>query len=219
MQRYFISSSVKEDPPLSEGESNISKEKMMTFKKVSTKGYEPFGLKFDGDGFYFKANSDNDRITGTSHGDHLSGGGGNDILSSGAGDDLLSGGAGSDVLKGGAGVDTFVFSHGPTDGGIDRITNFNAKAGEKIMLNAYAFEALEVSPKTPVDPDAKDMGPLAASNFRIGAEAHDANDRIVYNKATGALYYDADGNGSGEAIQFAQLKAGAALSVENFFIF
>ncbi len=191
----------------------------MSFKKYSTKGYEPFGLKFDGDGFYFKANSADDRIVGTRSDDHLSGGGGNDVLNGGAGNDLINGGAGNDVLKGGAGVDTFVFSRDLVDAGIDHITDFNSKVGEKIMLNAYVFEALDVSPKLPVDPDARDRGPLAASNFCIGKTAQDADDRLVYDKASGALYYDADGNGSGAAVQFAQFKAGTALSAECFFIF
>ena len=159
------------------------------------------------------------RITGTKDDDHLSGGGGSDVLNGGAGKDLLNGGAGDDVLKGGAGVDTFVFSRDLDDAGVDRITDFNSKAGEKIMLNAYVFEALEVGRSCPVDPDAKDRGILAASNFCIGKSAQDADDRLVYDKATGALYYDADGNGAGEAIQFAQLKAGTALSAECFFIF
>jgi Ca2+-binding RTX toxin-like protein len=70
-----------------------------------------------------------------------------------------------------------------------------------------------------VDADARDSGPLAASNFCIGKSAKDADDRRVYDKATGALYNDADGNGAGEAIQFAQLKAGAALSADCFIIF
>ncbi|MGF9758344.1 hypothetical protein AAII07_24385 [Microvirga sp. 0TCS3.31] len=59
--------------------------------------------------------------------------------------------------------------------------------------------------------------PLRTSS--IGKSAKDADDRLVYDKATGALYYDADGNGAGEAIQFAQLKAGAALSADCFIIF
>jgi Ca2+-binding RTX toxin-like protein len=191
----------------------------MSFKKFGTKGYHPFGITFEGGGFYFKANSDNDRITGTKNGDHLSGGGGNDVLNGGAGTDLLNGGAGNDVLKGGAGVDIFVFGRDLNDAGIDRITDFNSKMGEKIMLNAYVFEELEVGSKLPVDVGAKDRGILDASNFCIGKNAKDADDRLVYNKGTGALYYDADGNGAGEAIQFAQLKAGAALSAECFFIF
>jgi serralysin len=199
--------------------SHICKEQTMSFKKFSTKGYHPFGITFEGVGFYFKADSADDRITGTRNDDKLSGGGGNDILNGGAGKDLLSGGVGNDVLKGGSGVDTFLFSHDLDKAGIDRITDFNSKIGEKIMLNAYVFEELEVGSKLPVEPGAKDRGTLDASNFCIGKNAKDANDRLIYDKATGALYYDADGNGAGEAIQFAQLKAGAALSADCFYIF
>ena len=190
----------------------------MSYKKVSTKGYSPFGLKFDGDGFIFKADSANDRIMGTKADDHLGGGGGNDTLSGGGGNDLINGGAGSDVLTGGSGVDTFGLG-GDVGKSIDRVTDFKSTIGEKIILNAYVFEDLEVSPKKPVDPDARDSGPLAASNFRLGKSAKDADDRLVYDKATGALYYDADGNGAGAAIQFAQFKAGTALSADCFLIF
>lgn len=191
----------------------------MSYKKFSAKGYKPFGIELDGEGFYFKADAADDRITGTKNDDNLSGGGGSDVLNGGAGKDILSGGAGVDVLKGGAGVDTFVFSRDLTDAGVDRITDFNSKLGENIMLNAYVFEALDVWPKKPVDADARDSGPLAASNFSTGKTAKDADDRLVYDKATGALFYDADGNGAGEAIQFAQFKAGTALSADCFLIF
>jgi Ca2+-binding RTX toxin-like protein len=191
----------------------------MSYKKFSTKGYEPFGIKFDGEGFYFKASSADDRITGTKDDDYLSGGGGRDILNGGAGKDLLNGGARDDILEGGAGVDTFVFSSDLDIAGIDRITDFNGKIGEKIMLNAYVFEELEFGSKLPVDFGAKDLGTLASSNFCLGRSAKDADDRVVYDKATGALYYDADGNGAGAAIQFAQLKAGTALLAECFVIF
>ena len=201
MQLYFATA-FSTDTLLQKAETYMFKETTMSYKKFSTKGYKPFGIELDGEGFYFKADSANDRITGTRNDDNLSGGGGNDVLNGGAGKDILSGGAGDDVLKGGAGVDTFVFSRDLNDAGVDRITDFNSKIGEKIMLEAYVFEALDVWPKQPVDPDARDSGPLAASNFCIG---------------TGAK--DADGNGAGEAIQFAQLKAGAALSAECFFIF
>jgi Ca2+-binding RTX toxin-like protein len=191
----------------------------MSFKKFNIKGYEAFGMKFGGGGFYFKADANDDRINGTRNDDHLSGGGGNDVLNGGAGRDLLNGGAGNDVLKGGVGIDTFVFSRDLSDAGVDRITDFNSRIGEKMMLNAYVFEELEVGSKLPVDFGARDRGTLAASNFCIGKRAKDADDRLVYDKATGALHYDADGNGAGKAIQFAQLKAGTALSAECFFIF
>jgi Ca2+-binding RTX toxin-like protein len=60
-------------------------------------------------------------------------------------------------------------------------------------------------------------GTLSASAFYAAAgatSAHDADDRIVYNKTTGGLYYDADGNKAGgvAAIEFAVLDNHAALT-------
>jgi len=58
-------------------------------------------------------------------------------------------------------------------------------------------------------------GALAAGAFRTGAAAQDADDRILYNSATGALSFDADGNGAGAAVQFAALQAGLSLSASD----
>ena len=37
---------------------------------------------------------------------------------------------------------------------------------------------------------------MKADAFFLCKEAHDANDRILYDKKTGGLWYDADGSGS-----------------------
>jgi Ca2+-binding RTX toxin-like protein len=50
-------------------------------------------------------------------------------------------------------------------------------------------------------------GSLDAGSFvsEAGAQAHDANDFIVYDSSTGALYYDSDGSGAQLQVQFATL--------------
>jgi len=59
-------------------------------------------------------------------------------------------------------------------------------------------------------------GALAAGAFVVGTAAQDADDRIVYNPTTGALFFDADGNGAGAAVQFAVLSGAPALAASDF---
>ncbi len=59
-------------------------------------------------------------------------------------------------------------------------------------------------------------GPLPASAFRLGTAAQDADDRILYDSATGSLYYDADGVGGIAAVQFATVSAGLPLTASDF---
>ena len=49
------------------------------------------------------------------------------------------------------------------------------------------------------------VGNLTAAEFNSGnlTGGQDATDRIVYNSSTGALYYDADGQGGSAAVQIA----------------
>ena len=61
-------------------------------------------------------------------------------------------------------------------------------------------------------------GALKADFFHVGAAAADANDFIVYNKATGALFYDANGSGAGGAIQFATVSNHLALTAGDFVV-
>ncbi|GKS68521.1 hypothetical protein W03_05250 [Nitrosomonas sp. PY1] len=113
-------------------------------------------------------------------------------LNGGAGNDTLDGGLGADRLTGGTGNDIFKFT---TKGQLDKITDYNV-TNDTIQLENAVFKSLMVT------------GTLAASQFRIGVKALDANDFIIYNKATGALLYDADGSGSSAAIPIATVDIG-----------
>lgn len=117
-------------------------------------------------------------------------------LNGSAGNDTLDGGLGVNRLTGGAGNDIFKFTGmGP----VDVIVDYNV-ANDTIQLENSIFTALT----TP--------GMLAAGQFRVGAQALDANDYVIYNSATGALIYDANGNGAGGATQIATIGSGLALT-------
>ena len=59
-------------------------------------------------------------------------------------------------------------------------------------------------------------GGIQAGEFVIGMAAQDGDDRLVYDQASGRLFYDADGNGAGAAVLLAQLSAGTTLSAASF---
>ncbi len=65
-----------------------------------------------------------------------------------------------------------------------------------------------------------EAGILDLENLAKGPNivAADANDFLLYNTTTGALSYDEDGNGAGEAIQIASLTGNPAVSAFDFVI-
>jgi Ca2+-binding RTX toxin-like protein len=127
-------------------------------------------------------------------------------LSGGAGNDLINGMSGADVLAGGAGADSFVFNTALATTGVDTIIDFNV-TDDAIRLENAIFTGLGGA-----------TGILASGFFHIGASAQDANDRIIYNASTGALFYDANGNAAGGVTQLAKLSAGLALSTSDFLV-
>jgi Ca2+-binding RTX toxin-like protein len=143
-----------------------------------------------------KGGSGADRLLGNEAANNLSGGGGND---------LLYGYGGKDVLTGGSGADSFVFASSLTSSSIDTIRDFSVAADTIRLENGY-FQALART------------GTLASSAFHTGSAAHDTSDRIVYNKSTGALYYDKDGTGAAAPVKFAQLAAGLGLTSADFYV-
>jgi serralysin len=100
-----------------------------------------------------------------------------------SGDDLLNGGAGHDVLAGGGGADLFDFSVAVNAANSDRISDFS-HADDTIRLQNAAMRALGVE------------GTLSKYFFHKGAHAHDGNDHIIYNPASGDVFYDKDGTGA-----------------------
>ena len=136
-----------------------------------------------------------DTLTGSSSNDELRGGSGNDTISGLGGNDRIIGGDGADTLTGGLANDTFVFSTALNN--VDTITDFNANATDRIELDDATFSGLIA-------------GALNGANFAAnsGGNAIDGDDRILFDTATGGLYYDADGNGAGAKVLFAQIELG-----------
>ena len=67
-------------------------------------------------------------------------------------------------------------------------------------------------------------GVLSSNQLSTTGVATQATAQIIYNASTGALYYDADGTGSGAAIQFATLgeathPTAASITVSDFIIY
>jgi Ca2+-binding RTX toxin-like protein len=54
--------------------------------------------------------------------------------------------------------------------------------------------------------------------FVNSKKAQDAEDRIVYDKKTGKLYYDQDGTGSKAQVQIATITNKTALKYHDFFV-
>lgn len=151
-------------------------------------------------------NSVSFNLTGNELNNTLIGNAANNTLHGGIGHDTLDGGAGINTLTGGAGQDVFRFS---SAGSTNRITDF-VVIDDTIHLNKTVFNSLVLD------------GVLNAASFKVGAfnSAADADDYIIYNNLTGALYYDAGGNTAGSAavVQIASLSAGLSLTNQDFVV-
>jgi len=119
--------------------------------------------------------------------------------------DYLYGAAGNDYLNGGAAADRFVFNTAlNASTNVDTIADF-AVGVDDIQLSASIFASVGAA--------------LDASELVAGTVALDANDFILYNSATGRLYYDADGTSAGSTtIHFATVAVNTALTTADFLI-
>ena len=147
-----------------------------------------------------------DLLIGMEGNDTLYGEAGGDYLQGGAGADTLVGGAGGDELIGGAGADRFVFDYLGAASERDTVKDFVA-GEDRLVLAGAVFTAF-----------AGRTGAIAASELAIGGAATTADQHLVYNQTTGALYYDADGAGGAAMVQIALLSTRPVLGATDFHI-
>lgn len=145
--------------------------------------------------------SDN-TIAGDVTPDLLLGLAGNDTINGNDGNDGIVGGDGQDILTGGAGSDRFALSGAD----VESITDFNPSQD-------IVFLDFGLSKFPGLTPNAF----LPSNQFHTGVTATTANHRLIYDSNSGALFFDADGNGAIAQQQIAQLSPGLALSHNNLF--
>jgi Ca2+-binding RTX toxin-like protein len=126
---------------------------------------------------------------------------------------MLVGGAGADLLIGGSGGDLFVFDSAIALGAdIDVIQAFSRSQGDKIVLDDDIFTAF----------DAGITGSLAPDQLLQNGEVATGATRLIYDSISGALFYDADGNGETfDPLQFGQVGSTThpvKLTAGDFFI-
>ena len=133
----------------------------------------------------------------------LKGGKRADVLVGADGNDYLDGGLGKDKLTGGDGQDVFAFTTKLGAANLDRVLDFRPE--DTLVLSSKIFKGLA-------------KGGLAKGAFRIGSEALDFDDRVLFNRKTGVLSFDADGAGTEhEAVAFAKLLT-KTLAAHDFLV-
>jgi hypothetical protein len=143
---------------------------------------------------------------GTIKGETYLGAGNDTFKNAGGHAGRVHGGDGNDTLIAGAHKDQFVFDatlNAATN--VDRVKHFDPGT-DQLLLSKLVFAALS------------GLGTLTSAEFHKGTTAHDLDDRIIYDKHTGALYYDPDGNVGVVEVQFAKLDKGLNLHASDFIV-
>ncbi|NCR09221.1 MAG: hypothetical protein GPI95_13180 [Microcystis aeruginosa LG13-11] len=159
-------------------------------------------------------------ITGNSGNNLLKGLDDNDTLLGNAGNDTLIGGKGNDILTGGDGSDSFLFGSGAifnsSDFGVDSISDF-IKGTDKIILSNTSFNALVSTPGNSLQ--AADFAAINEAANEL-ALVGSSSAKIVYNLATGNLFYNQNSasNGLGNGALFANFNGIPQLSENDILI-
>jgi Ca2+-binding RTX toxin-like protein len=156
------------------------------------------------------------------------------ILTGNSGDNTLNGREGNDILTGGAGNDILLFNTKLTthnDGtvviptNVDTVTDFkNGGDLDVLFLSKKIFTkaVADVTDMLSTDGLALDVNDLVQGSSLDDAYAiragSTANAHFLYDNSAQALYYDADGSGAKDAVQFATLTGVATLVASDLHI-
>jgi len=160
----------------------------------------------------FKGSNLDDYIEGGAAGDTLLGRKGNDslygfddddVLKGGEGKDFLSGGEGNNKLWGDAGDDTFHLFASVKATTFSRIKDF----GDGNDLIGLSARGSDIQP-----------GYLDAAQFHKGTAATSADQRIIYDKKSGGIYFDPDGTDITNQVRIAKVDPGTKLSAGDFYV-
>ncbi len=148
----------------------------------------------------------NDTLLGRDGNDQLDGSPGNDILKGGKGNDFIWGHGGFDKLQGDAGLDVFHFE---VDSmtlpvGYDKIKDFTP--GEDLIDIAFNV------------PNHPPPGYLGDQYFHKGHSATAPDQLVIYDKKSGDISIDFDGNGPGAQFLLAAVKAHTKLHADDFYV-
>ena len=122
---------------------------------------------------------------------------------------MLSGRGGADRLTGGSGKDFFRFDSYPSVGSETVVTDFSSQ--DSIGLSSSVYFGLEGKGKG-------EARKLVAKQFFSGAEAHDGDDRVVYDQSSGFLYFDSDGDGAVAPVLVAKLAGNPLVTAGDIFV-
>ena len=90
----------------------------------------------------------------------------------------------------------------------DTIKDFSTLDGDKIEIDHNVFTAFAGDP----------VGALSGTEFFAGTAATNGFQHIIYNQATGAVYYDKDGLGGTAQVQIALLSTKPVLDASDFIL-
>jgi Ca2+-binding RTX toxin-like protein len=144
-----------------------------------------------------------DFLSGGDDDDALFGGGQSDFLQGNRGNDTLSGGKGNDFLLGGEGSDKFLFNS--PGFGVDQVEDYTHRE-DILQIKASNFGLSLPS------------GRLPETRFTFGSTATTRNQRFIYQRSSGGLFFDPDGTGRAEQILIATLEGRPYLNSQSIIL-